>query len=98
MAEEQAASESQAKSPGGIDGFFSKMSGYLDEKVSAFVAFLFLVLATGIFIGFFVMTREPEYIYHAILAPVILGLIAYYNRAIAMLLFFLFLAFIIFVA
>lgn len=84
--------------PKGFDAFFSKMSGYVGEKVSAFVAFLFLILAIGIFIGYFVMTREPGYIHYAILVPVILGLIAYYNRAIAMLLFFVALAFIVLVA
>lgn len=98
MAEEKEGGEEKPIGPQGIDAFFARMSGYVGEKASAFVAFLFLILAAGILIGFFVMTKAPEYIHHAILAPVLLGLIAYYNRSIAVFLFMVAVAFVVFLA
>ena len=74
------------------------MSGYVGEKAGAFAAFLFLILAIGIFIGYMVMARWPDMILYAIIAPVVIGLAAYFNRALAVLLFFFAVAFILLVA
>lgn len=81
-----------------LDKLFKKLSGKVVERVSTFVAFLFLLYASGVMLGIFIVTQHPEYIYHAIAAPVILGLISYYNRDVAMVLFVLFFIFIIFIA
>lgn len=85
----------QENALGKVDKFFSKMSGYVTKKVSAFVAFLFLLLGVGILIGYWVTLNAPEYIYFTMLAPLFLGLLSYYNRALAMALFLFFLVFLV---
>lgn len=95
MGEEEKKEASKANR---VDSFFQRLSGRVGERISTFVAFLFLLLTIGIAIGIYIAFREPEYIYQAIAAPVILGLISYYNRDIAMVLFFFFLVFFFFIA
>jgi len=77
-----------------VDSFFTTISGKIEGNVSAFVAFLFIIITVGIFIGHIVTIRAPEQTYTALLVPLVLALIAYYNRAIATALFVLLLLFI----
>jgi len=81
-----------------IDGILQKALDRVSKGISTFVASIFFILAVGIFIGVYVASREPEYIYMAIGVPAVLGLISYYNRDIAAVLFFFFLAFFFFIA
>jgi len=75
--------------PKGVDAFFGEISKYVGQSHGSFLGFVFIVLAIGVFLGYFVTARAPEYKYYAILGPVVLGLVAYYNRALAVLLLFL---------
>ena len=88
MGEEKAGAASPSI-PGSkqADSFFTTLSGKVEGNVSAFVAFLFIIIAIGVFIGHIVTIRAPEQIYIALLVPLVLALIAYYNRAIASFLF-----------
>ncbi|MDD5147949.1 MAG: hypothetical protein PHH08_00620 [Candidatus ainarchaeum sp.] len=85
--------------PGGITGWIEKrftgMASYLGAQISRFVAFLFLLFALGAFFGAFVYTRFPHVAIYFIIAPAVLGLIAYYNRTAAVILFIAFLVFFI---
>jgi hypothetical protein len=87
---------SEAKKTG-LDGWvekrFSTFADYIGSQISTFVAFLFLLFALGAFFGAFVYTRFPEIAIYFIIAPAALGLIAYYNRTVAVVLFVVFLAF-----
>lgn len=82
---------------GAIDKAFDKFSSYLSERISVFVAFLFILIWVGAFYGYFVVTRFSELSTYLLLAPVGLALLAYYNRgfsalSFAALLLFVFLA------
>ena len=78
------------------DPVFQKLSTKVSERISTFVAFLFLLLTAGIIIGLSIGMYHPKYIYATIATPAALGLIAYYNRDIAVVLFALFIVFIAF--
>jgi hypothetical protein len=78
MAEEKA--EPKA---GRVDRYFDRFSSWLSERIAAFVAFLFLLFAAGAFYGTFIVSRFPEYGFYLLAAPIVLALIAYYNRTLA---------------
>ncbi len=78
-----------------IERRFSTLAGYISSRISTFVAFLFLLFALGAFFGAFVYTKFPEIAIYFIIAPAVLGLIAYYNRTIAVILFAIFIVFFI---
>jgi len=91
----------EAKAPAGakgVDAFFNWLSGSVSKNTGSFVAFLFLMTTIGILVGYFVTIKAPEMIYYAILAPLVLGFIAYYNRAASMIVLFLLLAFLVLTA
>ena len=66
---------------------FMGLAGYLSTGISRFVAFLFFLFAVGAFFGAFVYTSYPKIGFFIILIPAVLGLIAYYNRTVAIFLF-----------
>ena len=72
---------------GTADRFFSKASGWLSERISAFVAFLFLLFGAGALYATFVVPRISGYEPYLLAAPFLLALIAYYNRTVATVLF-----------
>ena len=72
---------------GKIDTVFDKFSSYLSARISAFVAFLFILIAAGTFYGYFIIPRFQELSLYLLLAPVVLAMIAYYNRTFASILF-----------
>ena len=80
---------------GWVENRFVGISNYLGAQISRFVAFLFLLFAVGAFFGAFVYTRFPEIGVYLIIAPAVLGLIAYYNRVAALVLFVFFFIFFI---
>lgn len=84
MAEEE-------KKMGMTDNIFSKIAGYLGERISIFVAFLFSLLGIGMVIGGFVVVKFPEIAAFLIAAPFVLAVIAYYNRVFAIIAFIAFL-------
>ena len=85
MAEES--SESAEKVLGRVDGYFNRVSSWLSSRISAFVAFLFLLFTAGAFYGTFVVARFPHLGIYLLGAPIVLALIAYYNRTAATILF-----------
>ena len=90
-------SEGEAPAPAGpkgIDAFYSKFSSYATAGTGEFASFVFLVLAIGIAVGFFVSNKLPELAVLTILGSLALGLIAHYNREIATILLIAALAFI----
>lgn len=70
-----------------IDRIFDKASSYLSDRISAFVAFIFVMIALGTFYGTYFVPRFPNLEIYLLLAPLGLALIAYYNRTFATILF-----------
>ena len=80
-----------------VDGWFEKIQGYITKKIGSFVAFLFLLIAMGAFMGIMVTQRWPEYSIFTVVLPGAAGIIAYYNRTAAMILFALLMLLVIFI-
>ncbi len=78
------------------DNWYDAVATYVSEEVRTFVAFIFFLITVGAIFGALVAARNPAMEPIIILLPAVLGLIAFYNRDIATLFFFLFIvAFII---
>ncbi len=92
--------KAEAKPAGakGVDAFFDWLAKSASKDTGSFAAFLFIVVTIGILAGYLVTIKAPEMIYYAMLAPLVLGLIAYYNRAASMILLFVLLAFLVLTA
>ncbi len=80
------------KAFGRVDSLFDKFSSYLSARVSTFVAFLFVLIAFGGFYGYFIVTRFPELSIYLLITPLVIALIAYYNRTFATIMFLIILA------
>ncbi|MDO8427721.1 MAG: hypothetical protein Q7S92_00740 [Candidatus Diapherotrites archaeon] len=74
----------------GIEGWVSKLITYVTSQIRTFVAFLFFVFTLGAVLGILIMYKAPQYAGLLVLAPAIMGLLAYYNTTIAVVLFILF--------
>jgi hypothetical protein len=72
-----------------VDSWYKKIQEYLTKKMGSFVAFLFVLYASGALTAIIVMTRYPQLVYLVVIIPAISGIIAYYNRAFATFVFFL---------
>jgi len=70
-----------------IDSWFTRIQKYTSAKISHFVAFLFFLVALGAFLMMVVMQRYPNEAVWVIIAPAAAGLLAYYNRGFAIVLF-----------
>jgi len=79
---------------GTIDKVFDRFSSYLSERISAFVAFLFLLIFMGTIYGYVIIPRFPQFALYLLVAPLILALISYYNRTFASIMFVLLLFFV----
>jgi hypothetical protein len=79
----------EEKKGGKVDGLFNGIKKYVSERIGAFVAFLFFLVALGAFMAMVVMKKWPEYTYLTVIIPIIAGIISYRNRAIALGLFLL---------
>ncbi len=78
------------------DNWYDQVATYVSEQVSTFVAFIFFIITLGAIYGALVAARNPALEPILIIAPAVLGLVAFYNRDIATLFFALFIvAFII---
>jgi len=76
-----------AKALGKVDGYFDRFSSWLSARISAFVAFLFLLFTAGAIYGTFIVARFPDIGIYLLGAPIALALVAYYNRTAATILF-----------
>ncbi|MDP6670757.1 MAG: hypothetical protein QGI60_02990 [archaeon] len=72
---------------GRVDSLFDKFSSYLSDRISTFVAFLFVLISLGGFYGYFIVPRFPELSIYLLIAPLGIALIAYYNRTFATIMF-----------
>lgn len=72
---------------GRVDKYFDRISSWLSQRISAFVAFLFLLFAAGAFYGAFLVPVFSEFSAYLLAAPIVFALIAYYNRTAAIVLF-----------
>lgn len=68
------------------DELFKKLSASANKSVGNFAAFIFIVLFIGVAIGTYVASRHSRYIELSLIAPLLIGIIAYYNRNYAILL------------
>ncbi len=73
--------------PGKTDHYFGKLSSWLGTRISAFVAFLFLLFGTGAIFGAIIVPKFSHFGGYLLLAPIGLAVVAYYNRVIATVLF-----------
>ncbi|MCX6798661.1 MAG: hypothetical protein NTW59_01020 [Candidatus Diapherotrites archaeon] len=87
MAEAAKDSKEAKDDIGTADKWFGKLSDWLGEKISAFVAFLFLLFAAGALYGTFIVPRFQQLGALLLAAPIVLAAVAYYNRAAALVLF-----------
>ncbi|MBN1940826.1 MAG: hypothetical protein JW772_01445 [Candidatus Diapherotrites archaeon] len=78
-----------------VERRISGVANYLSAGISRFVAFLFFLFGIGAFFGAFVYTSFPKLGIYLIVAPLLLGLIAYYNKTVAIVLFIVFLIFLL---
>ncbi|MEI7961759.1 MAG: hypothetical protein WCI04_05480 [archaeon] len=77
-----------------VDKWFAKIQADIGKKIGAFVAFLLFLLAIGIFIGINAAQHFPRQAMLAVIIPAVAGVIAYYNRTFAVVLFVIMLIFI----
>ena len=77
-----------------VDKWFTKIQVDIGKKIGAFVAFFLFLLAIGIFIGINAARNFPEQAMLAVIIPAMAGIIAYYNRAFAVVILIIMLIFI----
>lgn len=71
------------------DKWFGKLQADVSKKIGSFVAFVFILFAIGIWLGITVGRMYPQQAILAVLLTAFAGLVAYYNRTIALALFIL---------
>lgn len=81
------------------DDLFNKVIDYVQGKIATFVAFLFLLITIGAIYGAVVVSHPGTEAISPflVIAPAIMGFIAYYNRDFAVFLFILLFLFFIFI-
>ena len=87
MAEDGSTEPASNGKIGRVDRAFERVSSYLSDRISAFVAFIFVMIALGTFYGIYFVPRFPNLEIYLLLAPLGLALVAYYNRTFATILF-----------
>ena len=82
--------ESTSKGSSKMENWINKIIGYVTSHFRRFVAFMFFVFTIGAGSGILIMHKAPQLAGILVLAPAIMGLLAYYNTTIAVILFVLF--------
>ena len=77
------------------DNLFIDVGNYIIDHIQRFVAFLFFLVAIGAFYGFFITRMEAGMQPFLLIAPLLVGLLAYYNRAFSVFAFGLLVLFVI---
>ena len=77
------------------DSWFEKIKNFVSSNISQFVAIMFLIFSIGMAYGIYIMIRNPSHQMLYLSAPPLMGVLAYYNRDLALILFILFIAFFI---
>ena len=78
------------------DNWFNKLQKDITSKIGHFVAFFFLIIAAGIWAGIIVAQHYPEQAMLAVLLAAVAGLIAYFNRTFATIIFIIMILFVFF--
>ena len=68
-----------------VDRFISGLTDWIAEGIGKFVAFILFMVTVGAVFGYFVAVRDLNALW--LMAPAVVGLIAYYERDIAIVLF-----------
>ncbi len=77
-----------------VDRLFKRLIDYVSEGIARLIAFILIVVTIGALIGWVIAQRHAPFI--LVFAPAALGIIAYYERDIAILLFVGLLLFVVF--
>lgn len=65
--------------PGMADNWFAKIEDYIGQSISTFAASIFLIFTMGAVFGHLFTQTNPN----LLVVPAVLGVLAYYNRAFA---------------
>ncbi|MBN2126976.1 MAG: hypothetical protein JW703_01125 [Candidatus Diapherotrites archaeon] len=77
------------------DSWLEKVKDFVSKNISQFVAIMFLIFSIGMAYGVYITMRTPNHEMLYLAAPPLMGILAYYNRDIALILFVVFVAFFI---
>jgi hypothetical protein len=77
------------------DSWIDKLKEYVSKNISRFTAILIVIFSIGMAYGVYIMAYVPNYQMLYFAAPPTMGILAYYNRDIALILLVLFIAFFI---
>ena len=72
---------------GRIDKELDKLSSYLNDRISTFVAFMFILIAAGSFYGYVIIPHFQSIAIYFLMAPIVLALVSYFNRTFASIMF-----------
>jgi len=79
---------------GTLRGFFDKVWGSISKSISVVVASIFMIFTLGSVFGYFIATHPVQPLW-ALMIPPLLGVIGYYYRTFAIVLFILFIVIIL---
>ncbi len=68
-----------------VDNIFNRITSFVSDKIAKLVLFLFIILTIGAIIGYVIALRRLDPLW--LFAPLLLGIFAYYERDIAILIF-----------
>jgi hypothetical protein len=77
------------------DSWIEKLINWVTTNISLFVALLFVIFSAGMVYGIYVLTFVSGFQMLYFAAPPVMGILAYYNRDVALILMALFIAFFI---
>ena len=87
------------KAPGGgnrhfmVDRFFSRIVDYVTGGIAKLIAFIFIMITVGALIGYFIASKQWPFL--LVFIPAALGVVAYYERDVAIILFAALLLFVV---
>ncbi|NMA44875.1 MAG: hypothetical protein GX950_03640 [Candidatus Diapherotrites archaeon] len=70
-----------------IDGIYSKIQKKVTGSIAEFVAFFFFVITLGSLVTIYIITQFPQHAFWVVLTPALAGIISYYNRTFATIIF-----------
>ncbi len=76
-----------------VDRLFQRIVSYVSEGIAKLIAFILIVVTIGALIGYVIAQRQAPFL--LVFAPAALGIIAYYERDVAILLFVALLLFVV---
>ncbi|MBI4210668.1 MAG: hypothetical protein HY544_04145 [Candidatus Diapherotrites archaeon] len=77
-----------------VDRFLGRIGDYIAGGIAKLVAFILIIMTVGALVGYVIAQRQAPFL--LVFLPATLGIIAYYERDIAVLLFVALLLFVVF--